>query len=159
MPGKVKKIKHRGGKKLNKLLRTALKGSVDNIEVGFFESARYQDGTQVAYVAAINEFGADDAGRNGAVKIPERPFFRIATRKVSGKLIDIMTRTIDPENMIVDSSIAGKLGVTFQNEVQLSITNLTTPPNSPVTIAKKKKSNPLINSGDMRKSVTYKVNT
>ena len=40
------------------------------IQVGFFETAVYPDGTPIAYVAAIQEFG------HGA--IPPRPFLRPA---------------------------------------------------------------------------------
>lgn len=39
-------------------------------KVGWFESAHYPDGTPVAYVATIQEFGSQEQG------IPERPFMR-----------------------------------------------------------------------------------
>ena len=45
----------------------------------------------------------------------------------------------------------------FQGAIQKEITNLKEPPNSPATIAKKGSSNPLIDSGDMRKSVKWKL--
>lgn len=38
--------------------------------VGFFENSKYEDGTPVAYVATIQEFGYAGGG------IPPRPFFR-----------------------------------------------------------------------------------
>lgn len=52
-----------------------------------------------------------------------------------------------------------KLGIMGQGDVQAEITALTSPPNSPVTIALKGSSKPLIDTGEMRGSVTYKVET
>jgi len=60
--------------------RTALKalskamGDANNksLQVGWFESAKYDDGTPVAGIAAQNEFG------NPKLSIPPRPFLRPA---------------------------------------------------------------------------------
>ena len=156
---RVKPIKHKGGKELDKLLKRGLRNGVESIETGFFSSAKYQDGTPVAYVAAIQEFGADNAGANKKVVIPERPFFRAATKTASPKITRLIKKDIDPKTMIIDSSLAGKIGALFQGEVQQSITTFSDPPNAEATILKKKSSNPLINTGFMRQSVTFKVNT
>ena len=60
----------RGGRKLKawaaKAKRNARRKAV--VEVGFFEDARYPDGTPVAFVALVNEFGMGSRA--------ERPFFR-----------------------------------------------------------------------------------
>src|SRR5690606_12567931 len=45
-------------------------------KVGWFESAKYENGTQVATVAATHEFGTTKAGRNHTTVIPPRPYFR-----------------------------------------------------------------------------------
>lgn len=42
------------------------------VQIGWFPSAQYEDGTNVAYVATIHEFGAPE------IKIPPRPFMRPA---------------------------------------------------------------------------------
>ena len=59
----------RGGRKLKEWIartkRNARKTAV--VEVGFFEDARYPDGTPVAFIALVNEYGL--GGR------AERPFF------------------------------------------------------------------------------------
>lgn len=44
-------------------------------QVGFFENAKYDDGTPIAEVARDNEFGVP------AKRIPSRPFFRNAIEK------------------------------------------------------------------------------
>ena len=60
----------KGGQKLNAILLKAEKARIKRVRVGFFSTAKYDDGTSVANVAGIQEFGAP------AVGIPERPFFR-----------------------------------------------------------------------------------
>ena len=70
MPGvHVKKIT--GGEKLQQKLReiAAIKAQA---KVGFFDRATYPDGTSVAYVAYLNEYG----GHN-----PRRPFMKHTARK------------------------------------------------------------------------------
>ena len=53
----------------SRILATAIRDiQSKKLRVGWFDTARYQDGTPVAYVAAIQEFG------HGA--IPPRPFMR-----------------------------------------------------------------------------------
>ena len=61
-----------GGQKLDAALREmASKVAVPaTLRVGFLENAKYPDGTPVAMVAAIQDYGAPGAG------IPPRPFFR-----------------------------------------------------------------------------------
>jgi hypothetical protein len=55
------------------------------------------------------------------------------------------------------SQIMSKLGILAQGDIQGAITSLTSPPNSPVTIEIKGSSKPLIDSGEMRAAVTFKV--
>ena len=56
MPTARVDIKGNGSKLKDKLRKIA---NLDNIElnVGFFENAKYPDGTPVAYVAYLNEYG------------------------------------------------------------------------------------------------------
>lgn len=144
-------VKFEGGKELEKLLAKAGKGSVQGVDVGVFASSAYQDGTPVAAVLATHEFG--DPDRN----IPERPTFRPAIQSIQDKLVDILKKSVDPKKMIVDAATAGRMGLALQQRVQLNITQLTSPPNSPSTIAAKGSSSPLIDTGQMRESITYKV--
>ena len=55
-----------GGAKLDAYLKTLAEriGTGKGVEVGFLEDATYPDGTSVAMVAAVNEFG-------GTVRVPE----------------------------------------------------------------------------------------
>jgi hypothetical protein len=67
----------KGGSALaGKLKATKTKlGAPLEVQVGFLEKAKYPNGTFVAMVAAIQEFGAPKAG------IPPRPFFRTMIAK------------------------------------------------------------------------------
>lgn len=67
------------------------------LEVGFFESAKYPDGTPVAYVAAIQEFGYPEGN------IPSRPFFRNAISQNDGWK--------DLANKAVMAVIEGRMGL------------------------------------------------
>ena len=50
-----------------------------------------------------------------------------------------------------------RLGMAAQNWVRREITDLRTPPNAPMTIARKRSSNPLIDSGRMRQEIQFRV--
>ena len=61
-----------GGEKLQAALAELAKkvSKAASVEVGFLEGATYPDGTSVAMIAAIDEFGAPANGT------PPRPYFR-----------------------------------------------------------------------------------
>ena len=139
-----------GGKKLQEVFKNAGNGGIKHVDVGFFSSARYPNGIPVAAVAAWNEFGTK--------KIEERPFFRIANAENELNLIRIITTQVDPLTMVITKRIGGLLGVSQQGAVQKSMVDLREPENAESTIARKKgKTNPLIDTGRMNRSVTYKV--
>ena len=72
------------------------------VKVGFFSTARYEDGTPVAAVAAWNEFGTET--------IPERPFFRNALAESERGVSNILAKGIDTKKMVVDEQLAGRAG-------------------------------------------------
>lgn len=101
--------------------------------------------------------GASGGGWGGPV--PARPFLTNAMRdnrlkyraglrsSAAGVLLGRVTM----------KTTFDKLGAMAQGDVQASITSLSTPPNSATTIAMKGSSNPLIDTGEMRQAVTWKV--
>ena len=140
----------RGGQRLSRFIKRAKRAkSVRSVEIGFFESAKYPDGTPVASVAAWNEFGTET--------IPERPFFRNAIDDSKKELLEVLTENIDPRTLEVDRRVAGLMGQQMVGRIQRSITTLRTPANKPVTVLLKGSSNPLIASEKMRKSTSYRV--
>ena len=143
------KVQRRGGKKLQRLLREAGKGGVSGVKVGFFSTARYEDGTPVAAVAAWNEFGTET--------IPERPFFRNALAESERSVGRILQAGLDTKKMVVDEQLAGRVGTHVQGRIQDSITSLKEPPNAPETVRRKGSSNPLLDTGTLRNSVAWEV--
>ena len=136
-------------KKIIQELQENIKGltSKATLNVGFFESSRYDNGTYVAEVARDNEFGT--------LKIPPRPFFRNAIDENTPKWVDFLGRDLVNTN---DAGISyNRLGEIARGDIVESITKLNTPPNSPKTIALKGSSNPLIDTGFLRANVTFKV--
>lgn len=123
--------------------------SSKQLKVGFLEGATYPDGTSVALVAASNEFG------NPANNQPPRPFFRNAIsahetewQEAAGKLAGGSADTTD---------VLSLLGEVIADDIRESIRSLDSPPLSPVTIAKKGFSKPLIDTSQMLNSVDYEV--
>ena len=142
----------RGGRKLDRFLRRAKAAQgrgVRAVEVGFYSTAKYADGTPVTNVAAWNEFGTS--------RIPERPFFRQAIQGADKDLLPILVENVDPRTMSVDRRTAGLVGQAMQGRIQRSITTLRRPGNAPSTIEAKGSSNPLIDTGFLRQSVTWKM--
>jgi hypothetical protein len=143
-----------GGKKFNAamrdLSRKLSRGDV-RLRVGFLEKATYPNGTPVAMIAAINEYGRPPVQ-------PPRPFFRnmITAKKdewpaaVAGVMkandLDI-AKTLD----IVGAAIAGQL--------RQSIVDLVSPPLAPSTIRRKGFDKPLIDTSVMLKSIDHDVKT
>ena len=143
------KVHRRGGKKLQRLLREAGKGGVSGVKVGFFSTARYEDGTPVAAVAAWNEFGTET--------IPERPFFRNALAESERSVGRILQGGLDTKKMVVDEQLAGRVGAHVQGKIRDSITALNEPPNAPSTVRAKGSSDPLMDTGTLRNSVDWEV--
>ncbi|MND42828.1 hypothetical protein D3C87_1040130 [compost metagenome] len=126
------------------------------VKVGFPAGESDSDNIQKAI---WNEFGTSRG-------IPERPFMRNTMRKKRTEYRAAMkaAAVIIIEQAALGESVAKekrkalkKLGIKAQGDIQAEITSLRTPPNAPSTIRQKGSSNPLINSGEMRAAVTFKV--
>lgn len=131
-------------RKLNKLF----KNSPFSLEVGFFANATYPNGMPVSAVAKILNEG------NRARGLPPRPFMSNAISENKKTWFKVLKRDLKKRH--VRTSI-NKLGTHIQNDIKTSITNLRTPPNAPRTVARKGSTNPLIDTGHMRRSVTYNL--
>jgi len=138
----------KGWDRIQRELRKARKASVKVGVLGEGESYEGED-TTVLDVAIYNEFGAGNT--------PARPFIRGAYDQRQRDLQRTSTRLW---NLILigrlDTDRAlGLLGEQHQSQVQEYITELDTPPNAPSTIAAKGSSNPLIDEGRLRRSISW----
>lgn len=149
--------KLKGGENLGPKLAAIGKGiaSGDSVRIGFLERASYPDGTPVALVAAVQDFGAPARG------IPPRPFFRdmIAERKAEWpaaiaallKANDYdAARTLDQ----VGEAVAGQLRESIQKAAAPPYAPL-----APATIKRKGFSKLLVDTGHMLNSVDHEVKT
>jgi hypothetical protein len=127
------KIDIKGGEKLAAALGEIAQklGKSATLRVGFLENATYPDGTPVAMVAAIQEFGAPRAG------IPPRPFFRTMVANKSpewGKAIGDLLPAADYDA----DKVLNQAGAAIAGQLRQSIVDTNTPPLSPVTLMLRK---------------------
>ena len=120
------------------------------VSVGYFSNSTYSDGTSVAYVASIMEFGE--------MHIPARPTIRPSLEKNKAKYYDLINKAIvnslNGSDFKTGLMIVGKMGA---EDIQAEIRNLQNPPLSIKTILKKGHSKPLMDTRVMFQSVASKV--
>lgn len=115
--------------------------------VGFFDGDKYSDGTEVAYVASIHEFGTKN--------IPARPFMRVAIKNNEKKWKDIFSGLIKKGNSVKQSFEV--LGNVAAGDVAQAIKDVSSPALKQSTIKQKGFSKPLVDTGKMLQSVRYEV--
>jgi len=146
---KFKRKKINGGvEALKKRVKTP--GTVD---VGIIDAGKHPSGDiTVAGIGFVHEFGT--------ATIPERSFIRST---IKGRKKDIISLQKGSLKKISNGSINVKTGLGLIGEflsaaIKEKIVAINSPPNTPATIAKKGSSNPLIDTGQLKNSITYKVN-
>lgn len=151
---KVKRTRKDIGKLLHNLESRALR-------VGFFDSAQYPDGTPVAYVAAIQEYGYPEGN------IPARSFFRTT---ISGQKdgwrdgIAAGSRAM-LEGKISAESMLSQIGGLAAGQIGQTISQISEPDLAESTIEARRRrrkspgvsTKPLVDSGTLIKSVTFDV--
>lgn len=142
----------------------ALANGASKVQVGFPAGSVDSD---IVMRAVYNEWGTRGSGkafktpRGGGFggPVPERPFFRGAMRANRSKYQRMMSAGAREMLMSGTSmaSVLTRLGIMAQGDIQDSITSLSSPANAPLTIKLKGSSNPLVDSGEMRQRVTWKI--
>lgn len=122
-------------------------GTMPHVRVGFLEKARYPNGTSVAMVAAIQEFGAPSVG------IPPRPFFRPMIAAHKSEWGPNIAKYMKATGNDVEKSLRG-VGMVIAGDLAQAIVDVTAPPLGPVTLMlrKMKKLNP-----SLRDNMSYSV--
>lgn len=123
-------------------------------QVGFPSGKNYPDGTSVAYVAAIQEFGAP------AVNIPPRPFMRPTVAAHKDEWTKIIAKSIPQvvEGKKSAEDVLELVGIKASADIQETISKVSSPPLKPATIQRKGSAKPLIDTGLMVASVRNAVN-
>lgn len=113
-------------------LKKALEGAQnESLQVGWFDSANYDDSTPVAQVAFFQEFGTKSA--------PPRPFFRPAVDENKNKWANLVESGASAvlEGRATMSNVFNGLGLTAQADIKNAITS-NHAALSPVTLALRK---------------------
>lgn len=159
--------------KLKELATKLSKGAA--LKVGFLEGATYPDGTSVATIAALQNFGGGS--------IPPRPFFTNMVEEKGPEWGEKLARLLAQHNYDVPKALES-MGMGIAGQLRQSIVDTNDPPNSPVTALLKQRfprgdqtpddvwqafhdaangeaegltSKPLVWSGHMLASVDYEV--
>lgn len=157
-------VKRKKDSRLKKILNNFLKRGPEEVVVGF---PMGKTSGSVIERAIFNEFGTRGSGKGFSTHrgggfggpIPERPFMRNAMRSNKSKYSQAMKKSAK-KILMGETSLATtleKLGALAASDIQDEIQALKSPPNSPTTIAIKGSSNPLIDTGQMRQSVTWET--
>lgn len=124
-------------------------GKSIGVKVGILESANNTKHESVAPYAIDNEYG------NRAKNIPPRPFMRTTVdarqNEWSEAVASLLAQGDTPEDAL------NKLGEVAAGDIKQTIADWRSPPNSEETIERKGSDKPLVDTGDMLKSVTYEI--
>jgi hypothetical protein len=142
----------RGGKKFEAKLAEMIRlvSRPATLRVGFLENARYPDGTPVAMIAAIQDFGAPSVG------IPPRPFFRNMIKNKEGEWPKAIAGVLKANNYDAVKTLE-ITGAAIAGQLRQSIIDTNSPPLAPSTIRRKGFAKPLVDTGHMLNSVDYEV--
>ncbi|MDH0869755.1 hypothetical protein [Agrobacterium pusense] len=151
-------VKIRRNQRVNlKTVAAKLKGP-SQIKVGLPKGEADQDNIMKGIWNHFGTRGGASGGGWGG-PIPERPFLSNAMRANRNAYRSAMKSSASKilRGEVPLRQVLSKLGIKAQGDVQEEITSLSSPPNSPVTIELKGSSNPLIDSGELRAAITWKI--
>ena len=119
---------------LDALSRVISVADKKSLQVGWFDSAKYDDGTPVASIAAQNEFG------NPAKGIPSRPFLRQSVesnRESWSSVVEQGALAVVNNNASINQ-VLNSVGLKVSADIKNSIVTGNFSPLSPITIALRK---------------------
>lgn len=100
-----------------------------------------------AQIGALNHFGTD--------RIPARPWLDVGVASGSQEILDTIADGIEDGEHIYP--IMNRVGLVAVAAVQNYMDELSSPANAPSTIKRKGDDNPLIDTGELKQSVTFKI--
>lgn len=145
------------------------------VAVGFFG----ENDALLLTIVRANEYGADIKPKKGdylyvpykkandkqgfyklkEVHIPARPFIENAWKaneeKYKKMVLDGLTDIANGK--ITGRGLLNKIGSECVSDIRDAAIDLKTPPNAPLTIANKGSKNPLVDTGELERKVTYKI--
>lgn len=142
----------KGGDKFDTFLQDIVSKLGDNkvLRVGFLEGRTYSDGTSVAMVAAIQNYGAPSRG------IPPRPFFSNVIANKSDGWSEILVNALNDTHYDVNRSLR-ILGRVIIGQIKDEINNGSFAPLKQATADRKGFSKPLIDTAVMLNSPDMEI--
>lgn len=134
------------------------KVSQKTVTVGIHSDAgeHPDSGVTNAQLGALLNYGNPNNKLYGnPAPIPPRPWLIPGVQSGKQDIVDTIAHGVS--NDLPLDRVLEQVGAFAVGAVQQYMTDLDTPPNSPYTIARKGSSSPLIDTGALRASVTYKV--
>lgn len=144
---KIKKTPDKAIKEIERL--AAIANQKKLVKVGLPKNTgNYPDGTSTIMVGAVQEFGSPS--RN----IPERSYLRSTVsekRRIYKMFMRKLAKQIISGKIDMDQAL-NLLGLKVSSDVKDKITQISSPP------LKHRDGNPLIDTGHLRRAITYQVN-
>lgn len=141
------KVQRKSSGKLDKI-KSSLRGP-SKVKVGLPSG---EAPSEIVSIGIWNHFGTSRG-------TPPRPFLANAVRDHAGDYRDAMKKSAKAI-LAGSTTLRGtlsKLGIFAQGHIRAEIIALKAPPNAPSTIRRKGSSNPLVDTGRLGQSITYKV--
>lgn len=128
------------------------------IDVGWFNDAKYANGIPVAWIAMLNEYGYMTTGKYQGYH-PPRPFFRSFLKEyITNVLSDVAPKVaLVAEGKMSWPALHAQIGQKLVEWVRKKIIETNSPHNTPLTISLKGFDDPLIETGKMYDTVRYKL--
>lgn len=129
-------------------------GKLGYVEVGIIDAGQEENSPlTVASIGYIQEYGTDDG------RIPERSFMRSTIKEKQKEVIAMQKKLLIKirKNTITSKHALGLIGEFMADAIKQKIISLSSPANAESTIKRKGSSNPLIDKGQLKNSITYRV--
>ncbi len=121
------------------------------VEVGIFSGSNREDDTPMLMIAFVHEFGMQN--------IPERSYLRAGfdanLDKIQREFEFLLSQVL--ELKITGKSALDLIGASVTTKIQDFLVELKEPPLAESTIRAKGSSNPLIDTGQLMNSITWKI--
>lgn len=134
-----------------------------SVDVGVLKNIQYPDkNVTVAYIGSVHEFGTDKAGRGKKTKIPARSFLKMPLEEKRKEIEnDVLKNAKDKLKAGDIEGIFSLIGTACIKQIQNAFETKgfgKWADNEQSTIDAKGSSMPLIDTGLLRKTISYKVN-
>ena len=155
------KVSVKSNTKVWEQIKKRMLRNTGSVDVGWFQEARYDNGTPVAWIALLNEYGYITSGKYKGYH-PPRPFFRTfwqaySTTEIATKLHIIPMVQQVALGRMTWNSLYKKMGDELVKLVKERIVTYKTPANSPLTISLKGFNDPLIETKTMLNTIRYRI--